>query len=141
MEMNFVIYNVLPHEARNIRTAVFIKEQGFENEYDSTDAVAEHIVAYCDELAVGVCRVFVNEEKQGDYILGRLAVLKEHRGRGIGAAIVAEAEKYVKQNGGSSLSLHSQFSAAAFYEKLGYQRYGVIEYEEDCPHIWMKKFV
>ena len=141
MEMNFVIYNVLPQEARNIRTAVFIDEQGFENEYDSTDAVAEHIVAYCDELAVGVCRVFVNEEKRGDYILGRLAVLKEHRGRDIGAAIVAEAEKYVKQNSGSSLSLHSQLSAAAFYEKLGYQRYGVIEYEEDCPHIWMKKLV
>lgn len=138
MEMHFKIYNTLPQEARDIRTRVFIEEQGFENEYDATDGVAAHIVAFRDDSPVGVCRVF-REKTQGAYVLGRLAVLKEHRGKGIGAAVVTEAEKYVKQIGGSELKLHSQLTATGFYERLGYEQFGSVEYEEDCPHIWMKK--
>ncbi len=139
MKLNFNISNTLPEDAKNIRNTVFVQEQGFENEYDSTDGTATHIVAYCNETAVGVCRVFSDDETEGVYLLGRLAVLKVHRGKGIGAAIVAEAEKYVKQNGGAVLKLHSQTGATAFYEKLGYEQFGSVEYEENCPHIWMKK--
>ena len=29
--------------------------------------------------------------------------------------------------------------AKPFYEKLGFVAYGEIDYDEDCPHTWMKK--
>lgn len=40
------IYRQLPDEAKRIREQVFIKEQGFENEFDQTDEQAVHIVVF-----------------------------------------------------------------------------------------------
>ena len=74
-----------------------------------------------------------------EYVLGRLAVIKEYRGKNIGSAIVNEAEKHVREKGGTGLALHSQCSAINFYKKLGFTEFGDIEDEQGCPHIWMKK--
>ncbi len=46
--------------------------------------------------------------------------------------------EYVKSIKGESVILHSQMQAKEFYKKQGFKEYGDIEYEEDCPHIWMK---
>ena len=137
--MQAKIYNGLPQEAREIRNKVFIIEQGFENEYDSIDETADHIVMYCeDDVPVATCRVFWSAEMNA-YVLGRLAVLKEHRGKNIGSAVVEEAQNHVKKIGGKELVLHSQCRSTGFYHKLGFTQFGDIEYEEDCPHIWMSK--
>lgn len=137
--MQAKIYNGLPQEAREIRNEVFILEQGFENEYDITDEAAVHIVMFNEENApVATCRVFWSDE-MNSYVLGRLAVLKEHRGKNIGVSVVDEAQNYVKNMGGKELMLHSQCRSTGFYHKLGFTQFGDIEYEEDCPHIWMKK--
>lgn len=138
MDMNAKIYNSLPKAASEIRTEVFINEQGFENEYDSIDETATHIVMFSGDTAVATCRVFWNDGTDS-YVLGRLAVLKEYRGKNIGAAVVGEAENYVRKAGGNELRLHAQCRSTCFYEKLGYEQFGDVEYEEDCPHIWMKK--
>ncbi len=131
--------NYLPNEAHNIRIKVFIDEQGFENEFDEIDSEATHILVRTDDgMPVATCRVFWND-KMNSHVLGRLAVLKEYRGRGTGSEVVKNALDYVKSAGGKQLMLHSQCSAAEFYEKLGFTSFGDIEYEEDCPHIWMKK--
>lgn len=137
--MQSKIYNGLPQEAHEIRNEVFIKEQGFENEYDSIDETAAHIVMYNEEeVPVATCRVFWNTE-MNSYVLGRLAVVKEHRGKGIGAAVVEEAQGYVRKMGGKELMLHSQCRTTGFYGKLGFAKFGDIEDEEGCPHIWMRK--
>ncbi len=139
--MKSEIFNFLPDEAHNIRIKVFIDEQGFENEFDIIDAEAVHILMKTEDgTPAATCRVFWND-KMNSHILGRLAVLKEYRGRGIGSEVVKEALNYVKSAGGNLLMLHSQCSAAEFYEKLGFTSFGEIEYEEDCPHIWMKKII
>ena len=39
----------------------------------------------------------------------------------------------------TQISLHAQLQAKPFYEKLGFVAYGEIDYDEDCPHTWMKK--
>jgi len=132
-------YNVIPDEARRIRNEVFIKEQGFVYEYDDIDKTATHFVLFADsDIPVATCRVFT---KDGSYILGRLAVLKEYREKHYGSEILKEAENHVKNIGGECLMLHSQCRITDFYKKLGYIEFGEIEYEEDCPHIWMKKTV
>ena len=137
--MKTEIYNFLPEESREIRISVFVKEQGFENEFDEIDSEAVHIVIRNDDgMPVATCRIF--QSKTADsHIFGRLAVIKEFRGRGIGSDVVKSALEYVENSGGKKLMLHSQCSAIEFYEKLGFESFGEVEYEENCPHIWMKK--
>lgn len=133
--------NGLFQDAWKIRETVFIMEQGFQNELDEIDDIAAHLVLYDDKgNPAGVCRVFQSERPE-EYILGRLAVVKEQRGKHIGEEIVREAEKYAASKGAKTIKLHAQCQAGIFYEKIGYDAYGDIEEEEGCPHIWMKKYL
>ena len=50
-----------------------------------------------------------------------------------------EFEEIVYQYKGEYIMLHAQIQAQQFYEKHGYLSYGGIEYDENCPHIWMLK--
>lgn len=136
--MKFEIYDYLPDAAKLVRQTVFVEEQGFVNELDDTDDIATHIVLYDEEKPAATCRIFQGE-KSGEYILGRLAVMKDYRGKNIGSRMISEAEKCVLAKGGKILMLHSQCRAKDFYAKSGYIEFGEIGYDEGCPHIWMKK--
>ncbi len=137
--MKTEIFNSPPPEAMDIRIKVFVEEQGFYDEFDDTDNIATHFIIYSDDgLAVATCRVFPSEI-EGRFYLGRLAVLKEYRGKGFGSKIVSEAEKHLISKGCKEIWLHSQCQATPFYEKLGYIQFGEIEDDQGQPHIWMKK--
>lgn len=72
---------------------------------------------------------------------GRIAVLKEHRKKGYGRAVLEQAEKEMKKQGAKSVFISAQTQAQKFYEALGYKAYGDIYPEEDIPHIAMKKYL
>ena len=129
-------YNEYTPLAKEVREKVFITEQGFSYDYDKTDDVATHFVAFDGEKPVGACRVFEDSEAE-TYVLGRLAVLKGHRFKGIGRMLIDSAKEFVKQKGGNFIILHSQIQAKQFYLKTGFVVFSGIEYEEDRPHIWM----
>lgn len=131
------IYTDYPVESRTVREEVFMAEQGFSYDYDKLDDTATHFVLFYKDMAVGACRVF-KSEKDDTYLMGRLAVKKEYRGKDFGSMLVDAAKEYVKAVGGDSIILHSQLQAKGFYEKNGFCEFGEIEYEENCPHIWMK---
>lgn len=134
--MEAKVFSSLPSEAAKIRRAVFIEEQGFKEEFDETDSRARHLVLYDGEKPVGACRFFAGDTV-GDYIIGRLAVIKDYRGRGAGARLLGEAESAVRREGGKRVLLHAQISAKGFYEKQGYSAFGEADSDEGCPHIWM----
>ena len=134
------IFTEMPEGAAFVRETVFKIEQGFENEFDDTDKVAVHFLVIDDGNPVATCRVFAKDKKD-EYVLGRLAVMKEYRGAHLGSKILSEAEKYVRAAGGKLIRLHSQCAAQKFYESNGYEPYGETEDEEGCPHIWMKKIL
>lgn len=136
--MAIKVFEKIPVEARALREEVFIEEQGFNEEFDEIDNVALHIVVYDGSDAVAVCRMFESGTK-GTYIVGRVAVKRELRGRHIGSDMVTALEDIVRERGGDTITLHSQCTAVDFYKNLGYEEFGEIEFEEDCPHIWMKK--
>ena len=136
--MKVIISHTLPTDAIHVRTVVFMNEQGFKEEFDALDDVCTHFVAYGDEGAVATCRTWLAED---GYHLGRLAVLKSHRGQGLGALMLQEAEAYVKSIGGESLSLHAQCRAEVFYRKSGYTPYGEMDYDEGVEHIHMRKIL
>lgn len=136
--MEFKVYHSLPEAAKSIREEVFVVEQGFKYEFDDLDLTSTHIVGYINGLPVATCRVLFNEQRK-TYAVGRIAVIKEYRGKGLGAEILREGEEYIRKIGGGLVSLHAQVRAAGFYEKQGYIRVGEIDDEEGYPHIWMTK--
>ena len=128
----------VPKEALAVRITVFVDEQGFVDEIDEIDGTATHFVVFSDEeKPIATCRVFAADGE--DYILGRLCVLKEHRGKGYGSLLIERAERHVRAVGGNRLCLHSQYHAASFYERCGYVTCGEVENEQGKPHIWMVK--
>ncbi len=136
--METEIYNQLPDEAKEIRLEVFVKEQGFEEEFDDIDKTAAHIILFDGSHPVGVCRVFTDPES-GRVMIGRVAVRKAFRGRGLGADIIKAAEEYAAGSGVNEIWIHSQERAVGFYSIFGYEDTGIHDVEEGCPHILMKK--
>lgn len=130
----------MAEDAKMIRQRVFMQEQGFVDEFDDTDLQATQIVLHDEGKPIATCRIFPGNERNA-FILGRLAVLKEYRGKNIGAQMLKEAQKAVAKKGGTSISLHAQCRIQKFYEKYGYTVFGEVGEEEGCPHIWMKKQV
>ena len=140
MNKEIVVYHTLPEEAAEIRDSVFVQEQGFCSEFDETDREAVHLVLKIDGIPAGTCRLFKGET-EGEYLVGRLAVRKEYRGKGLGADLMAGAEKKIRSIGGNMIVLHAQQQARPFYEKQGYSAYGEGDLDEGCPHIWMRKYL
>lgn len=132
------IYRQLPDEAKRIREQVFIKEQGFENEFDQTDEQAVHIVVFSGEQAAGTGRVYWDDALDS-WVIGRVAVLPEYRKLRIGVEILSCLEDWLKQKGAKTVMISAQCQARGFYEKCGYTAFGESYLDEGCPHIRMKK--
>ncbi|WP_269088611.1 GNAT family N-acetyltransferase [Bifidobacterium aemilianum] len=138
--LEYRLYDHLPQGARDIRTAVFMEEQGFRVEFDQTDDSCWHLLAFDKNQAVGTCRFYPTSHDQAkDFTIGRVAIVKDHRGQGIGASIINHAEQAIANLGGRVIRLHAQEQAMGFYHKLGYLAQGPRDYDEDCPHRWMVK--
>ena len=137
--MEIVLYKGISDCAKEIRQNVFVNEQGFHNEFDDIDKIATHFVMFNDaKIPIATCRVFW-DTAMNMYVLGRLAVIKEYRGKNIGSVMLKEAEKHIQKIGGKGIALHAQCSVTKFYQKLGFTEFGDTDDDEGCPHIWMKK--
>lgn len=136
MTMDFKEFGVLPREAE-IRREVFVEEQGFREEFDQTDQRAAHLVLFISGQAAATCRYI--EKEEGGFLVGRIAVRKPFRKRGLGAELLKEAERRIAAKGGKRLLVHAQTQARGFYEKQGFSPFGEEDEEEGCPHVWMKK--
>lgn len=135
--MNYKFFDKLPDEARYIRETVFVKEQGFNEEFDTTDHYAKHIIIYDDDKAVAVGRYFTEDNLS--YHIGRVAILKEYRGKGYGKRIMELIENEIEKDGGTKIELSAQYHAKDFYKKCGYTEVGDIYLDEHCEHILMIK--
>jgi predicted GNAT family N-acyltransferase len=124
-------------EIRRIRNDVFTDEQGINEaiDFDGQDPDALHVLVACGGRYVGTGRML------GDGHIGRLAVLQEYRGRGLGAravlALVGEAERI----GLNRVYLGAQGHAVGFYERLGFSVYGQPYIEANIEHIHMERFI
>lgn len=117
--------------AERVRRRVFVEEQRIPEaeEWDDADALAHHVVALDrNGDAVGTGRL----EACGK--IGRIAVLPDHRGRGLGAALVLHLVNHATELGLGSVYLHAQTAAAAFYARLGFQAEGPVFDEVGIPH-------
>lgn len=142
MEVKIVISKEIRvrNDAYKVRISVFVDEQGFVDEFDKIDEFAYHIAAYDNDRVIGSGRIF-SEHGSSEYHVGRIAVLKEYRGCGVGSEIMREIERFASEIGATGLVLSAQRRAKGFYEKIGYEAHGDEYLEEGYPHVLMKKYI
>lgn len=121
-----------------VRRKVFIDEQRVPEklEIDEYDKTSEHVVIYQDGKPLATGRL-VNID--GEDLLGRIAVIKEYRGYGLGKVVVDSLTEKAEEKGLKEIHLHAQLTARGFYEKLGFEAYGPIFDDAGIDHISMKK--
>lgn len=102
--------------ASPIRFTVFCEEQGVprEIELDEHDSQSIHAIAYAGSRAVGTARLLP------DGHIGRMAVLKGYRSRGVGGAMLQKLIEAARQRGDREVVLSAQIHAAPFYLTHGF---------------------
>lgn len=106
-----------------IRRAVFIEEQGIPEaeEWDDCDATAVHFLGCVDGRPAATARLLVAGETAK---IGRVAVLAEHRGTGLGFSLMEHVVAHARRAGFRSAMLDAQTYAIGFYERLGFAAEG-----------------
>ena len=125
-------------QALALREQVFCVEQGvaLAADQDGLDDLAIQIVAVEAGRVIGTCRVVVDTDIGR---LGRMAVEAGSRGRGLGAAILAAAERTASDAGARLMRLHAQRYIEDMYAAAGYTPYGEPFVEEGIAHVAMEK--
>ena len=119
---------------RALRRTVFIEEQGVSeaNEVDEFDGEALHLLATQDGRPVGTARLLPKGETLK---IGRVCVLSEMRGQGLGASLILKALEVGRESGGFKKALlGSQSHAVPFYERLGFTAFGQEYDDAGLPH-------
>lgn len=104
-------------ELTRIRTSVFIEEQGVPKalEWDEFDIGSYHVLALDNSnQPIGCGRL------KTDGQIGRMAVLKHWRNRGVGSAILDCLLQQARASTMARVYLHAQVSALGFYQKHGF---------------------
>ena len=121
-------------EASRIRFKVFVEEQGVprEIELDAIDPQCIHALAFEDGRPVGTGRLLP------DGHIGRMAVLEEWRGRGVGSGILESLIRKARERGEAEVVLSAQVHAVPFYKRHGFKAMGEIYEEAGIPHRTMR---
>ncbi|MFH7766720.1 GNAT family N-acetyltransferase [Acinetobacter sp. BSP-28] len=109
-------WDELQQDAKFIREQVFIQEQNIPvvDEWDDQDDISQHFVIYDQAQPVATGRLLQNNS------VGRVAVLKSHRGLGMGKMIMLHMIEQAKKQKREFLKLSSQVHAMPFYAGLGF---------------------
>jgi ElaA protein len=119
---------------RALRRIVFIDEQGVSeaDEVDNLDGQAIHLLATQDGQPLGSARLLILGDTGK---IGRVCVLKEARGTGLGAALIRAAiAEFRAHTGVKRAKLGAQTHALGFYQRLGFAATGPEYLDAGIPH-------
>lgn len=114
-------YEIDLPDLRVVRDQVFVVEQHVpvEIEFDDLDPLCRHVLARdLDGKPIGTGRL------TPQHSIGRMSVLPEWRGRGVGEALLQALVDLARSLGYPVIQLHAQVSAIAFYEKFAFECVG-----------------
>ncbi|NJN52069.1 MAG: adenylosuccinate lyase [Gammaproteobacteria bacterium] len=120
---------------RRVRERVFIEEQGVtrEEEWDGLDDDAQHFIARdAQGEAIGTARLLAHGQ------IGRMAVLAQYRGTGVGMQLLLHAIDTARASGMAEVHLHAQTQAIPFYRKAGFDPVGEEFMEAGIRHQAMR---
>ncbi len=128
-------------QAAPVRRAVFIEEQGVPEalEWDGEDARAIHALA-TDRTGrpIGTARLVIRADEAQ---VGRMAVLRDWRGRGVGRALLQALLTEAQQRGIGRIVLHAQVHAVPFYRRFGFHPEGAEFLDAGIPHLHMTRIL
>jgi predicted GNAT family N-acyltransferase len=112
----------------NIRRRVFIEEQQIPEaeEWDDADATATHFLALDDRTPAATARLIA---RGGNAKIGRVAVMPDYRGTGLGRDLMIHILTQAKDLGFAESAIEAQVTVIPFYERLGYVAEGP-EYDD-----------
>jgi predicted GNAT family N-acyltransferase len=122
-----------------LRREVFIREQNVpeEDEFDSYDLTATHVVAVLGGDVAGALRIlFLPEHVK----IGRVVVGRDWRGKGIASEMMRYAMELARARGATRFYLTAQIDKLALYEKLGFVAFGEPFQDGGMPHLAMKTY-
>jgi predicted GNAT family N-acyltransferase len=122
----------------NVRLEVFVEEQAvpIEEEQDEHDPHCTHLLVVDDSGApIATGRMMT------DGHIGRMAVRRPWRGRGLGGAILEALIERAAGLGLAKVVLAAQTHAIPFYERHGFRAYGDEFMDAGIPHFWMDRAV
>ena len=130
-------YQSYAEDIRSVRTEVFVVEQSVpvELEHDEHDETALHAVVFVEGLAVATGRMLE------DGHIGRIAVLRNQRGKGVGKLVMQTFLQRAKERKLNKVWLSSQCHAHQFYVNLGFVCVGEKYQEAGIDHIKMTKAI
>jgi predicted GNAT family N-acyltransferase len=122
---------------RAIRRDVFCIEQKVPEtlEWDGLDATCRHFLLRVDGVAAATARS--RPYGQNAYKIERVAVLKVHRGSGLGRALMEQVLAHARGTGAATAVLNAQTTVRDFYAGLGFVAEGPKFMEADIPHVHM----
>lgn len=128
------------YEIIKSRLEVFTEEQQVtEQDLDDKDKDNFHLFAIENGRVVAYCRLLRAGVSYEEPSIGRVAVLKSHRRRGIAEEMMLEGIKFIKSEFDvQHITLSGQVYAKGLYKKVGFSEYGEIYDEAGIPHIKMK---
>jgi predicted GNAT family N-acyltransferase len=124
-------------EIKKIRNTVFTGEENIDEhaDFDGQDLNAIHVLIEMDGQFVGTGRMLI------DGHIGRLAVLRSARGRGLGKKIMYALIDQAKKQNINRVYLGAQKHAIGFYKKIGFSEYGDAYEEVGITHVHMEKLI
>jgi len=138
-DIQFVITNwkQSKQELKQIRTDVFINEQHVpvELEWDEFDEQSIHFLALYNNKAIATARL------KPDGQIGRMAVTKEQRNKGVGTQLLTEILLQARKNGYNMVYLHAQKKAIGFYERFNFIKNGAEFIDAGIAHRAMYKLL
>jgi ElaA protein len=136
------------YELLKLRVDVFVVEQTcFYPDLDSLDGCldrhseTQHLLGYQDNKLIAYLRILAKGQSYEDYIsIGRVAIVREARGVGLGHEMIVEAlrlcqQKFPKQD----IKISAQQHLELYYESHGFIKVSDMYLEDDIPHIAMLK--
>ena len=128
------------HDILKLRFDVFVLEQqSLYPEIDGNDITATHMVVLTDGNLIGVVRI-MGLEGGGPVSIGRVAVIAEHRGTGLGRQMISAALTYINETApGRDVSLGAQLHLEGFYGAFGFERTTDVYDDGGIPHVDMTR--
>jgi predicted GNAT family N-acyltransferase len=128
-----------------VRETVFVLEQNVpvEEERDALDPRCRHVIARDERgKAIGTGRLVPPSDTNASPArVGRMAVLREWRGAGVGDAMLQALLRQARELGWNDIVLNAQVSAQAFYARHGFIAFGERFTEAGIEHQAMRRLL
>lgn len=144
--MKWKLYNLFEkfspnhlYEVLKLRQDIFVIEQKcIYDDIDGLDPDSEHLLLLePDNSLVGYLRIVPPGVKFEEYSLGRIAVEKSYRGKGLGKDLVMKGVEIVSKAGAQSIKIEAQAHLGKFYADIGFKTISDVYEVDEIPHIQM----